>query len=143
MLRWNEQFETGHSLIDTQHQMLISYINRLEGMSGNTNPSRQDVEFFLQLIGFMETYIAVHFKQEEECMASYRCPAYQQNKDAHCMFLDYFVEFKLRFETEGCRPELLKDLHETCSSWIRQHILQIDMQLKPCLKRISAPDQPE
>jgi len=32
MLQWSEQFETGHSLIDTQHKMLITYINRLEGI---------------------------------------------------------------------------------------------------------------
>ena len=143
MLRWSEKFETGHSLIDTQHQMLISYINRLEGLARNTNPSRQEVEFFVQLISFMETYVAVHFDHEECCMARHKCPAYQENKDAHGKFLEFFRAYKHRFETEGCRPDLLTELHEACSSWIQQHILRIDVQLKPCLNQTAAPEEPE
>ena len=143
MLRWSEQFETGQSLLDTQHKMLISYINRLEGMSRNTNPNRQEVEFFLQLVGFMETYIDVHFKQEEKCMESYRCPAHQQNKAAHREFLIFFRKFKRHFETEGFRPEVLLELHKSCSAWIQEHILRIDVQLKPCVSETAAPDQPE
>ncbi len=138
MLKWSEKFETGHSLIDTQHQLLISYINRLEGLSRNTNPSREEVEFFVHLIGFMETYIVVHFQQEESCMNHYRCPSRGQNADAHGKFLEFFRAFKHRFETEGCRPEVLGELHEVCSSWIQHHILQVDSRLKPCLRNVPA-----
>jgi hemerythrin len=28
----------------------------------------------------------------------------------------------------------LRELHNHCSDWIQQHILQIDVQLKPCLR---------
>jgi hemerythrin len=143
MLQWSEEFETGHPLIDTQHQMLVSYINRLEGLSRNTNPSRRDVEFILQFIEFMENYIVVHFQQEEQCMEQHRCPALQQNKDAHCKFLDFFRQFKHRFDTEGCRPEVLSTLCEACNAWIQQHILRIDLQLKPCLRQAAATSQPE
>jgi hemerythrin len=143
MLLWSEQFETGHSLIDTQHKMLVSYINRLEGISRITNPNRQDVEFFIQLIDFMETYIDVHFKQEEECMDSYKCPVHHANKEAHRHFLVFFRKFKRHFETDGVRPEVVLELHESCSNWIKQHIMQVDMHLKPCLSRESAPNPPE
>jgi hemerythrin len=143
MLLWSEQFETGHSLIDTQHKMLITYINRLEGMARTTNPNRQEVEFFLQLVGFMETYIDVHFKHEEECMDSYKCPLHQENKEAHRKFLIFFRQFKRHFETEGFRPEVLLELHESCSTWIKEHIMQIDVQLKPCISRSLAPEPPK
>ena len=143
MLQWSKKFETGQSLIDTQHQRLISYINRLEGLSRNTNPSRQEVEFFVQFIGFLETYIVVHFGQEEECMNSHRCPAHQKNKEAHGKFLKFFREFKHRFETEGYRPAVLAELHEACNSWIQDHILKIDVQLKPCLNRLPVGNSPK
>lgn len=141
MLRWSEQFETGHTLIDTQHKTLVSYINRLEGMSVITNPTRQDVEFILKLLNFIETYMDVHFKLEEDCMEKYRCPAHQENKEAHQKFLTFFQEFKRRFETEGVRQQVLISLHESCSSWIRQHIMRIDVRLKPCLGGGSSRDQ--
>jgi hemerythrin len=133
MLQWTEQFETGHAQIDYQHKMLIGYINQLEGMSRITNPSRQEVEFILKLVDFVESYTVEHFQNEEGCMARHRCPSYQQNKAAHDKFLQFFRSFKQRFGTEGCRPEVIQELHDACSSWIQEHILQIDVKLKDCL----------
>jgi hemerythrin len=134
MLQWSEKFVTGHSLIDFQHKMLISYINQLEGLTRNTNPTRKEVEFCLQLIGFMDTYITVHFAEEETCMESYRCPVKHENQKAHQDFQRFFRRFKARFDAEGCRPDNLTELHQASSAWIQSHILQIDMQIKPCLK---------
>lgn len=136
MLPWSEKFETGNPEIDLQHKMLISYINRLEIIACNTNPDRQEAEFLLNFVDFVETYTVVHFKHEESCMVRYRCLAYQENKDAHERFLQFFRHFKQRFQQEGCRPEVLKELHDACCSWIQTHILRIDLQLKPCLEKI-------
>ena len=133
MLQWNQQFVTGNSKIDSQHRALISQINRLEEMAHNTNPNRQEVEFILNLVDFVENYTKMHFAHEEDCMNRHRCPAHQENKAAHGQFLEFFREFKRRFEAEGCRPTVLKELHDTCSSWIQDHILKIDTRLKPCL----------
>ena len=143
MLRWSEEFETGHSLIDTQHKTLVNHINRLEGMSVITNPTREDVEFILKLLNFVETYVDVHFRLEEDCMESYRCPAHHENKEAHGKFMIFFGEFKQRFETEGFRQEVLIGFHKACSTWIQQHIMRIDVQLKPCLVGKSAAGLPE
>jgi hemerythrin len=131
MLLWSETFETGHPRIDSEHRSLINYVNQLEGMSRNTNPNREQVEFILKLVEFVETYTAVHFKHEESCMVCNRCPAYQENKVAHEQFLQFFQQFKRRFKTDGCRPDVLEELHTTCSSWIQSHILRVDMKLKP------------
>jgi hemerythrin len=143
MLLWNEQFETGHLLVDAQHRMLISYINRLEELAQNTNPSRIDADLFLRFIEFLETYILTHFRDEEGCMNRFKCPVRAENKMAHRAFLGFFRKFKRRLEVEGYRPAVMQELHESCSAWIQQHILRIDVQLKPCLNQISAPEQPE
>ena len=131
MLPWSEIFETGHPRIDSEHKTLIGYINQLEGMSCNTNPSREQIEFIFKLVDFVETYTAVHFKHEESCMVCRKCGAYQENKAAHEHFLQFFGQFKQRFKTEGCRPAVLEELHTTCSFWIQSHILRVDMKLKP------------
>ncbi len=135
MLQWTEEFETGHAEIDVQHQTLIGYVNRLEEMSYTTNPDRHEAEFLLDLVAFVEDYTRVHFSHEENCMARHRCPAYAENKAAHHDFLDFFRKFKRRFEVEGCRREVLQELHDACSAWIRGHILRIDVQLKPSLNQ--------
>ena len=143
MLLWNEQFETGHPLIDTQHRMLISYINRLEDLARNTSPSQVEVGLFLRFTEFLETYILTHFREEEDCMNRFKCPVHAENKSAHQAFLEFFRKFKLRLEVEGYRPEVVQELHDSCSAWIQQHILRIDVQLKPCLSLPPATDEPE
>ena len=143
MLLWSDQFETGHSLVDTQHRMLISYINRLEELARNTNPGRVEVELFSRFIEFLETYILTHFNDEEGCMNRFKCPIRVDNQKAHRMFLEFFRKFKLRLQAEGYHPEAVQELHESCSAWIQQHILRIDVQIKPCLNQTSAPEEPE
>ena len=143
MLQWTEKFETGDGVIDSQHKTLIGYINRLEVICHTTNFDRQEAEFLLNLVDFVEIYTLAHFQHEEGCMARHRCPVHQQNKNAHEAFLEFFRSFKRRFEIEGCRPDVLHQLHQQCCDWIRQHILLIDLQLKPCLKQPLAGDADE
>jgi len=133
MLQWTENFETGDALVDAQHRKLISLINQLESLSHTTNPTRQDMEFLLNLIDFVESYTLTHFKYEEHCMHRHQCAAHEKNKAAHDHFLQFFRTFKMRFNNEGCRPEVLKELLDTCTRWIADHILGIDLQLKACL----------
>lgn len=139
MLLWTEKFAIGDPQIDAQHKQLIEYINQLESLSHTTNPQRAEAEFILNLVDFIQAYTVTHFQHEEGCMARHRCPAYRENQDAHQHFLNFFITFKHRFEAEGTRLEVLKELHDTCCAWIDQHILQIDLQLKPCLARAPAP----
>jgi len=143
MLQWSEQFETGHSLLDTQHRMLISYINQLEDLARISNPSRVNGELFLRFVEFLENYILTHFREEEGCMNHFNCPVRAENALAHQEFLEFFRKFKVRLEVEGCRPEVMKELHDSCSSWIQLHIMRIDVQLKPCLNQIPTLEEEE
>jgi hemerythrin len=143
MLEWNEKFETGHSVIDSQHRMLIAYINRLEELSGNSHASNYEIELFSRFIEFLENYILTHFAEEEDCMFRFRCPAHKDNRIAHTEFLDFFRGFKLRIEIEGYSPEVVRELYAACVAWILRHILRIDVQLRPCQTPFYAPDKPD
>ena len=132
MLEWAEKFETGHTLIDTQHRMLISYINRLEELAQNTNPEPEDRGLFLQFISFLEDYISMHFGMEEDRMRRFRCSAHKDNKKAHTEFMDFYRGFTRRLHGQEHRPEMIQELHEACSTWVKAHILRIDVQMKHC-----------
>jgi len=130
MLKWNRQFETGSALIDGQHRMLIDKINELEGMLNGTSLSKAACD---DLLNFLGSYAASHFKFEEDCMERYRCPAHTQNVQAHAAFMGLFARFKERYVAEGPKPELLKSLQTTASDWINSHILSVDVRLNACL----------
>ncbi|HUC86134.1 MAG TPA: hemerythrin domain-containing protein [Candidatus Acidoferrales bacterium] len=137
MLKWTEKFETGNALLDAQHRMLITYINRLEPFTRVTNPTPQEIDLFLRVVEFLENYALTHFKDEENCMLRFKCPAYRDNKQAHTEFLDFYRQFSRRLSFEGCRPELVKELHQACVAWIQRHILRIDVQLKSSLEQVA------
>ncbi len=131
MLVWTEQFATGSALIDTQHRMLIDKINLLEKLLAEPAPSRAVCD---ELLSFLGSYVATHFKFEEGCMLKARCPAHDKNKQAHAAFLDLFAKFKVKYQAEGAKPELLRNLHAVAADWIKSHILAVDIQLKACAK---------
>ncbi len=134
MVHWDERFATGSSTIDQQHQMLIYNVNHLGGMLANTNPTREEFEFLIHLVDFLKSYAQTHFRFEEQCMESYRCPAHASNKQAHEKFMTFINDFYEHCKAGGLRQENLKTLHATLSRWIEEHILQIDVQLKACIK---------
>ena len=138
MLMWNENFATGDKMIDEQHRVLFDTINRLEGLLFQTNPNHEEIEFILGLVTYLESYIKDHFQLEEGCMEQHRCPAHAQNKIAHAQFIARFEEFRRHCRAEGFRLELLSQLHQSLHQWIEQHILRVDIQLKPCLARTAA-----
>ncbi|HLP78905.1 MAG TPA: hemerythrin family protein [Candidatus Paceibacterota bacterium] len=131
MLKWSEEFATGSALVDTQHRMLIEKVNHLERLLNGPPPSKATCD---ELINFLGSYVGTHFKFEEQCMEKARCPAHEQNKQAHAAFLGVFGKFKERYLAEGPTPELLKNLHSTAANWIQNHILSVDIKLKACMK---------
>lgn len=135
MVQWTEQLATGSDLLDQQHRMLIANINHLETLLTSLNPNREEAEFLIHLVEFLRAYALSHFRVEEECMAKHRCPVHAENKLAHEHFLKFFNEFEQHSRTEGFRPDLLRSLHQKLSAWIQDHVLRVDTQLRPCLKR--------
>ncbi len=134
MLIWSEQFATGSPTIDEQHQQLIGHVNLLDALLHRTNPSRTDIEVVCQFLNFLDDYLESHFSYEEQCMENYRCPAHGQNKQAHEQFKQMFRRYKENSVREGFRLELLLELNKTMHAWIQDHILRVDVTLKPCLQ---------
>lgn len=135
MVNWNQEYETGHALMDAQHRMLISYVNRLDGLCRTTNPGREEFELFLRFMEFLEDFIPEHFRKEEDCMLRFRCPAYQEAHAAHQEFLSFYQGFKSRFGIMGYRVELVRQLFDACLSFIQRHILGTDVQLRLCMTK--------
>ena len=131
MLIWTERFATGFPEIDEQHRQLIRHVNQLEAMLVKTNPTVEDVQFIAKFLDFLQDYINLHFGFEEKCMACHRCSVHEKNLEAHENFRQMFQRFKAKSRKEGFRMELLIDLNQTINACIQDHILRIDIQLKP------------
>lgn len=134
MLQWTEEFSTGASHLDHQHRTLISKINHLEEVLAIAEPTREDCDFMVHLVNFLEHYADKHFTVEEQCMESFRCPSHAKNKQAHGQFMILIQDFKDQYQAKGFQRDLVIRLHETLGLWIMDHILKVDAKLKPCIK---------
>jgi hemerythrin-like metal-binding protein len=133
MILWTKQFETGSAKLDQQHRLLIDNINLLKEQLDHTNPTRKEAEFAIDLVDYLEAYANIHFKDEEKCMERYRCPVHAQNQQEHERFRGFVRNYKRLCEIEGFKVELLRNLHGVIRTWIEEHILKVDTQLRPCI----------
>ena len=138
MIVWTRQFETGYLPIDLQHRMLIENVNHLEAQLTNSNPTRAECELLMHLVDFLQTYADVHFELEEQCMECKRCTDQARNRQAHESYRLIFRNYQARSKNEGFNPKLIRELHESASLWVQQHILKIDIQLRDNLHHVCA-----
>lgn len=133
MILWTKEFETGSAVLDQQHQQLIDHINLLEELLYTTNLTMEEAEFTVNLVDYLDAYAKIHFDGEEKCMESYRCPAHVQNQQEHERFREFIRNYNRLFVSEGFQVAQLRKLHEMMRTWITNHILKIDTQLRPCI----------
>ena len=133
MIVWTKDFETGSSQMDQQHRLLIDNINLLAEQLQTARPMKEELSFAVDLVDYLEAYADTHFKTEEYCMQIHRCPAHGQNQQQHEQFRGFIRDYKRLCELQGFNLQLLRNLHNVMDSWIRDHILKIDTQLKPCI----------
>jgi hemerythrin-like metal-binding protein len=118
---------TGHAIVDQDHQQLIASLNDLEAALAQ-GAGREQVE---QIIGFLNTYTREHFSREEAHMQRVGCPAHAENCSAHRAFeakLDGWVT-KLQ---NGPSTSLVLEVYRETASWVRNHILRVDCKLRNC-----------
>ena len=133
MILWTKQFETGSAKLDQQHRLLIDNINLLKEQLDHANPTREELKFAVHLVNYLEAYANIHFRGEEKCMEIYRCPAHAQNQQEHERFRGFIHNYKRLCEIEGFKVQLLRNLHGVVRTWIQEHILKVDTQLRPCI----------
>ena len=130
MIIWKEAYETGHPIIDEEHQELVAQLNRLEEAL-KAGQGQTEIQGLLE---YLDQYARNHFFREEHCMTVHQCPSALENKKAHAVFIRMFGEARLRLAEKGAALAIVLEVHRNLSEWVRKHILTIDCQLRACLK---------
>jgi len=113
---WKEEYCTGDSTVDEQHQYLFNLANRLQV----TNLSQCK-----QIIMELYEYTRVHFKAEEKIMAEFKYSELQAHKTLHENLIYSLNDLSEEFnESEESR----NDLAAFFGNWIINHILNEDLR---------------
>jgi len=129
-LIWDESMSTGVAELDDAHKTLILWVNKLS----DAMKSGKGKEEVMSILDFLGNYAQKHFSSEEACMHANRCPTALANKKAHGEFLAYFTKMRGDCETNGVTVSKVLELQGALGNWLRNHIMKIDVALRPCVK---------
>lgn len=134
-ISWSDEYATGVSAIDRQHQKLFGYVNQIETYIKNNVYEGKEID---DLLNFLTDYTLMHFSHEEFCMKEKKCPSAERNKKAHEDFIGFFTDFKKQYARTPSlmRKDLLVKLQRIAEDWLKSHICKIDLHLKNCENKI-------
>jgi len=123
ILEWSNQLATELPLIDEQHQVMITMINRLH--SCITEPIHRP-QFSVQLEQ-LSNYAMEHFATEERLMSQYNYPHLARHQAQHALLTQQAYALNQRF-LGGDLP-LDSTVSESIREWFMNHLQGEDREL--------------
>ena len=105
---------TGHPIIDSDHQSLLTIIDRLSPLVDDDN--RQTIEVILE---DLINHVISHFGREEQMMIQARYPEYNAHMMLHSKFFASLTQFIFMFEMN--EAGLTDSMRAFLGQWLREH----------------------
>lgn len=122
-LAWGEELETGHALVDAQHQALVELVNVLQ----DAMRARDAEEALLSHLDALMRHTRDHFETEERLMVDAGYPSFADHKAKHDALLAKATV--LVDATVGKGLPLSITLPDFVAFWVRHHIADEDLAL--------------
>lgn len=129
-LEWTEKMAVGHAVIDQQHRELFRRFDDLIEAC-RQGSGRKRIE---ELLNFLDSYVVVHFREEERIMDRHAYPGAGEHKAQHRHFIGRLDALKADLEEKGVSAHLVISTNQVLLKWIIQHIKTIDVQFGAFLK---------
>ncbi len=121
--KWDEDFETGLTNIDSQHRELLDTINALHAAIEDPASSEYSTE---NLLNFLFIYTNMHLNDEEEEFEKTDYPDKDRHKAIHQEFRESIEDFQNKLAND--ETEINHYVFDYLSDWLINHILQIDQE---------------
>ena len=128
-LEWNDRFSVGHQAVDQDHRRLFKLFNDLSQAmrSGNTK------SVIASVLDQLVDYAAVHFRREEEVMASANYQGLAAHRKEHEAFVAKAHEARHQFASSASKT-LAIDTLEFVKAWLINHIQKSDQAFAPYVR---------
>lgn len=129
LFEWNSDFETGIVSIDTQHEKLVEYINRLhDGMMEGQATAALGI-----ILDGLVAYTASHFKHEERIFDQIHWDNTSGHVEHHKKLVEQVVDFQQKFKSGDATISM--ELMDFLKDWLMNHILKEDMKYVDIMKQ--------
>ena len=121
VFEWDDMYEIGYADIDNEHKHLFGAIN--DFALAITSEGCDNID---EILKKMEGYAAAHFAKEERLMELSGYGGIKYHKLLHKQFWDDLERFKKK---SGAGNDVSLDVAFYASSWLKHHILNVDMNM--------------
>jgi hemerythrin len=118
---WSDEYETGNSEIDQQHQHLFSLVNALEiACTSGEGAATTDL-----VLAHLLRYLARHFSAEESLMLAVGYPGYAEHQQQHAACGRRLAELVSKVQNgKSDAVELVAYIRD----WLHIHLLESDQK---------------
>lgn len=119
-IRWTEQLQTGHPLIDEQHHKLVEIINRFYAAFVD----KKHESILLDILDELADYTRYHFSAESRLMKQITYAQENDHLEAHAKFARMVTNFQ-----DECRKDpgcFTFRLMSFLQNWLTDHIMKTD-----------------
>ena len=129
LINWDNSLSIGVSISDSQHKVLIQYINDLN----DAMKAGKGKEVVIDVIDKLADYTATHFRMEEKYFDQFRWENTEAHKKLHAEFEKRIQDFKKNVIAGklGTSIEVLNFL----VGWLKGHILVEDKKYTNCFNQ--------
>lgn len=126
-LQWQEQYNIGVEVIDSEHQRLYRIINKLFAFCEDDKDSQWTCQ---EGIKFFKSHAIKHFADEEEYMASINYPFLEQHQFVHRDFRENILPaLEQELEQTNYAPDAVEHFLSVCTGWLVGHTLTEDQAI--------------
>lgn len=127
---WRDEMSVGNDLIDQDHRYLLCLFNSIELILSVKGLQDHLVFYFEQLLD----YTRFHFDREERIQLKSGYGGYYDHKLKHQRILQRLEE--MSEELKAGKEAFEKDLLALVKEWIVDHLIKVDRELAPHLKKL-------
>lgn len=117
---WNNRFETGIPVIDSQHRALFDAVNKLAD-SFKDGTSKATVK---DSMDFLVKYTAEHFQTEEKVMKDMGYPKLTSHMAEHAQLVSKAQDLQGRL---AAGKSATLEVSTFLADWLKHHINEVDM----------------
>lgn len=124
MTRWDDELNLGLEEIDNQHRALFGKLEVLL----DACISGRAAEEVIGMLAFLDDYVVVHFRTEEELQERFAYPGLPFHRQQHEQFRQRLALLKEEMTKEGKGSDVALQVNEMLVDWLRNHILTVDKE---------------
>ena len=118
---WNSNFETGNTLVDSEHKEIFGMVDNL--LTGNFAGRADKIK---SAVDFLAGYVLRHFGHEEELMSESSYPGTDIHVKQHKDFVVVVTELTKRIEKDIDSIDLSLEVNKIIVNWLAEHVMTSD-----------------